>query len=71
MTDSREAMAQPRLELIHRLAALIDPDEPPGLAAHMLADAVLQLVENRGAVGAAQLVRAVQGLSLRHPRPSA
>ena len=33
--------------LVHELATIIDADEPPGLAAHQLAKAVVSLVKDR------------------------
>lgn len=58
-----------RPELIKAIAREIDHDEPPGLAANVLAGAVLNLVEDRGGKGATVLLEDVRKLGDRHPRP--
>lgn len=58
-----------RPELIKAIAREIDSDEPPGLAANVLAAAVLDLVENRGGKEAAILLEDVRKLGDSHPRP--
>jgi hypothetical protein len=51
--------------LVQQLAAAIDPDAPPGLAASELAREVVTLVEDLGGKDAALLVPAVQELVAR------
>lgn len=57
-----------RDELIQALARVIDPDEPPGLAATVLARRVIAFVENRGGKGAFLLVEQLEALNYRCPR---
>jgi len=57
-----------RADFILGLARVIDPDEPPGLAANVLARSVLALVEDRGAKTAALLASELDALLLRYPR---
>jgi hypothetical protein len=56
------------VDVVHRLAALIDSDEPPGLAAHRLARTVVALVEDRGATEAALLDCDLEALVNRYRR---
>ncbi len=50
-------------DLVRRLARVIDPDEPPGLAAHQLARSVVSLVKNRGGLEAARLIAPIDRLA--------
>jgi hypothetical protein len=56
-------------EFCRRLARIIDPDQPPGFAAHQLARAVVSLVQDRGGRDAALLVGPVNELAARFTRP--
>jgi hypothetical protein len=56
-----------RDELIRELVRVIDPDEPPGMAANVLARSVLALVENRGAKTAALLSIQFEALLVHYP----
>jgi hypothetical protein len=53
---------------MRELAAFIDPDPPPGLAATCLARAVLDLVEHRDGKAAVYLAADVDKLAERYPR---
>lgn len=57
-----------REDLVHALAAAIDADEPPGLAANKLARTIVQLVENRESPEAALLERDLEVLVNRYRR---
>lgn len=56
--------------LIRELAAEIDDDEPPGMAACNLARAVVSLVQSREASQAVLLEAEINNLSPRYPRPT-
>lgn len=54
--------------LIEGLAHVIEPDRPPGLAAHTLARSVVALVRDRGGAGAGALAAELDALDELHPR---
>jgi hypothetical protein len=54
--------------LARELAAFIDPDQPPGLAATVLANAVLDLVEHRDGKACVYIAADIGDLEARHPR---
>jgi hypothetical protein len=49
--------------VIRDLACLIDPDEPPGLAANALARAVVALVRDRGGLQATLMEPAIHAIA--------
>jgi hypothetical protein len=55
-------------DLVRRLAAAIDADEPPGLAATTLARAVVELVRDRESIDALHLAGEIETLAHRYPR---
>jgi hypothetical protein len=58
-----------REALISRLTKEIDRDEPPGLAARILAAAVVELVRDRDGAQAALMIDDVRGIGAKHLRP--
>jgi hypothetical protein len=56
------------LAVAHQLARLIDADEPPGMAAAMLAVAVIDFVRDRDSPTAAFLAGVIYGLRKEFPR---
>ncbi len=63
--EQAEAAVNPleKEQLVRRLAAVIDHDEPPGLGAHQLAREVLTLVQDLGGKGAALMLRPIRDLA--------
>jgi hypothetical protein len=55
-------------QLISQLAQIIDHDQPPGLAARVLAAAVVELVRDRGGKEAALILDDVRALGAKHLR---
>ena len=63
-------MANTNERLIRELAAEIDQDQPPGIAARNLARAVVCLVQDRGGPQAVLLESEINKLHPRYPRPA-
>lgn len=59
---------EPDLTVAHQLARLIDADEPPGMAAAMLAVAVVDFVRDRESPTAAFLAGVIYSLGKEFPR---
>lgn len=56
-------------QLVAELQKVIDHDEPPGLAARVLAAAVVELVRDRDAWQANEILEGVRVLAQRYQRP--
>lgn len=56
-------------ECITALVVLIDPDSPPGLAAHELAWAIVNLVHDQGGIDALRISTAIDELAAKLGRP--
>jgi len=54
--------------LVRELAAAIDPDSPPGMAAALLARSVVSLVQDREPIDAIKLRDEIDALAARTPR---
>lgn len=55
--------------LINELAPLIDSDEPPGLAAHRLARAAVELIAEREPKQAYRIAKDLEDLNAEYERP--
>lgn len=69
MTDNGSFELDIETEAITALVLLIDPDSPPGLAAHELAWAVVNLVRDQGGVDAVRIAIAIDELASKLGRP--